>query len=447
MAGALRRPLEGEPVSSLEVEFGQHLDLICASKVFENSATLKNLLIYLFQNRNEQVSEYTVAVEALYRKANFDPQIDATVRVQISRLRRRLKDFYVAEGHFTSVRFSIPLGTHQLVLEQIADGASLPDDPATMHLSIERSETRTLEALPHRAPALTSRNFALILILGCLVAALAGLSAWEYWLLKSQAHTLSAAPLVQLPPLWREFYTNGKPARIVIPNPTFLAWGTPNGSNLMVRDVEVNNFQDIDKSAELSALRKRLGKPELVEFYAVSSDVIASLKLMHYMDSKGASITTNISSDASAELFEGDNVILIGTPGTLATFRSQLDRLYFKFDSQARVLLNPQPLPTEAREIRLIQESPSRSIYPGLIAFLPGSAKDSHLLILAGSETAGLVTYLTSTAGTQALQDARKRAGGPPFFEAVIMSEADGNTVLNSHLVAFRAFTPRVAQN
>jgi hypothetical protein len=247
--------------------------------------------------------------------------------------------------------------------------------------------------------------------------------------------------------LWREFYTNGKPARIVIPNPTFLAWGTPNGSNLMVRDVEVNNFQDIDKSAELSALRKRLGKPELVEFYAVSSDVIASLKLMHYMDSKGASITTNISSDASAELFEGDNVILIGTPGTLATFRSQLDRLYFKFDSQARVLLNPQPLPTEAREIRLIQESPSRSIYPGLIAFLPGSAKDSHLLILAGSETAGLVTYLTSTAGTQALQDARKRAGGPPFFEAVIMSEADGNTVLNSHLVAFRAFTPRVAQN
>jgi hypothetical protein len=221
----------------------------------------------------------------------------------------------------------------------------------------------------------------------------------------------------------------------------------PNKTNLMVRDVEVNNFADIEKSPELSAMQKQLGKPALVEFYAVSSDVIASLKLMHYMDSRGASITTNISSDASAELFEGENVILIGTPGTLTPFRSQLDRLYFKFDSQARVLLNPQPLATEDREIRLIQESPSRSIYPGLVAFLPGSAKDSHLLILAGSETAGLVTYLTSTAGSQALQEARNRAGNAPFFEAVILSEADGNTVLNNHIVAFRAFTPKAAQN
>jgi hypothetical protein len=209
----------------------------------------------------------------------------------------------------------------------------------------------------------------------------------------------------------------------------------------------VNSFADIEKSPQLSSLRKQMGEPVLSEFYAVSSDVIASLKLMHYMDSGGASITTNISSDASAELFEGDNVILIGTPGTLTPFKSQLDRLYFRFDSQARVLDNPQPVASEPREIKLIQESPSRAIYPGLVAFLPGNLKGSHLLILAGSETAGLVTYLTSTAGSQALQEARNRAGGAPYFEAVILSEADGNTVLNSRMVEFRAFTPKATQN
>ena len=446
MAGVLSRPPEGEPLTYREAHFVGHLQEICASKTFESSATLKNLLIYLFQNRSEQVSEYAIAVGALYRRADFDPQIDATVRVQISRLRRRLKDYYLSEGRSTDIRFSVPLGTHQLVLDQVTEGSSLPEGAAITLFGQERLEVRPQGALAKTNNRTGSANLA-ILVLGCAVLALALLCGWQYWQLRSQARANSQGVSAQLQPLWRELCANGKPARIVIPNPTFFTWTPPNRPNLVARNVEVNSFADIEKSPELSALRKQLGEPALSEFYVVSSDVIASLKLMHYMDSRGATITTNISSDASAELFEGDNVILIGTPGTLTPFRSQLDRLYFKFDPQARVILNPEPLPSEAWEIRLIQESPTRSIYPGLVAFLPGSSKDSHLLILAGSETAGLVTYLTSTVGSQALQEARNRAGGAPFFEAVILSEADGNTVLNSHMVAFRAFTPKAAQN
>jgi hypothetical protein len=446
MAGVLSRPLESDPLSPADAHLVEHLQRICASKTFESSATLKNLLTYLFQNRNAQVSEYAIAIGALYRRTNFDPQIDATVRVQISRLRRRLKDYYLSEGRSTNIRFSIPLGTHQLVLDLVSESALVLDDATTSLFVKDR-----LEVLPEAAFSQTRnrrRAASLVfLILGCLVVALAFVCTWQYWQLRSQARANAQGAAAQLLPLWREFCANGKPARIVIPNPTFFAWQRPNRKNFTARDVEVNTFVDIQKSPELSALRKQMGEPVLSEFYAVSSDVLASLKLMHYMDSGGASITTNISSDASAELFEGDNVILIGTPGTLTPFRSQLDRLYFRFDSQARVLINPLPLASEPREINLVQESPSRSIYPGLIAFLPGNSKGSHLLILAGSETAGLVTYLTSTAGSQALQEARNRAGGAPYFEAVILSEADGNTVLNSHMVEFRAFTPKATQN
>jgi hypothetical protein len=149
MAGVFRRPLEDEPVSSLELKFGEHLDAICASKAFENSAPLKSLLIYLFQNRNKQVSEYTVAMEALYRRANFDPQTDATVRVQIARLRRWLKDFYHSKGRLARVRFSIPLGTHQLVPEQMPGDASLTKDPVTAHSPSGCTEPRHREAARH----------------------------------------------------------------------------------------------------------------------------------------------------------------------------------------------------------------------------------------------------------------------------------------------------------
>jgi hypothetical protein len=428
------------------VQLVEHLQGICASKAFESSATLKNLLTYLFHNRNEQVNEYAIAVGALDRRTDFDPQIDATVRVQISRLRRRLKDYYLSEGRSTSVRFSIPLGSHQLVLDQVPNSASLRENAAISLFTEDRLEAGTQVAFAQRRSDLGRANL-IILVLGCLVSVLALLCGWQYWQLRSQSQSISQGSSAQLLPLWREFCANGKPARIVIPNPTFFTWKTGSGSNLMARDTTVNDFADIKNSAELAALQKKLGEPELVEYYAVSSDVIASLKLMHYMDSRDASTTTTISSDTSAESFEGENVILVGTPGTLTPFRTQLDRLYFKFNPQARILLNPQPLPSEQREFKLIQESPSRSIYPGLVAFLPGNSKDSHLMILAGSETDALVGFLTSTPGSQALQEARKRAGGAPFFEAVILSEADGNTVLNSHLAAFRAFTPKTPQN
>jgi hypothetical protein len=442
MAGVLSRPLEGESFSSLEAVLLEHLQLVCTSKTFENSTTLKNLLVYLCEHRDDSINEYTIAVEALNRRPDFDPQIDATVRVQISRLRRRLKEFYLSEGSSTGIRFTIPLGTHRLALDGTSYGVSLPGNATVEH----SPDLPPVKGGP-KAPAFRFANSTLTLVLGCLVLALAVLCGWQYWQLKSQARAASPESLPQPVPFWKEFCANGKPLQIVIPNPIFFTWARPNGRGLMVRDTSVNNFMNIEGSPELAILQEKLGKPQLAQHYAVSSDVIASLKLMHYMDSRNIKIDIAISSDASAELFEGENVILVGTPGTLTPFQNQLDRLYFKFEPQGRRLYNPQPIAPEPREFAQIQESPSRNIYPGLIALLPGISRDSQLLILAGQRTAALVSYLTSTSGNQQLQEARNRAGGAPYFEAVILSEVEGGTVLNSHLAAIRAYRPKAAQN
>lgn len=68
-------------------------------------------------------------------------------------------------------------------------------------------------------------------------------------------------------------------------------------------------------------------------------------------------------------------------------------------------------------------------------------------MILQGLETAALVSYLTSNAGCDQLKQAQDRVGGAPFFEAVILSEVEGNTILNSHLAGFRAFKPGPTEN
>src|SRR5579875_1845649 len=97
-----------------------YLTCVLESRTFEKSPTLRTLLVYLWSHRNDPVNEYVIATEALGRTSAFDPKFDATVRVQISRLRQRLERFYELEGRDRSPQVTIPLGTHQILLKQIS---------------------------------------------------------------------------------------------------------------------------------------------------------------------------------------------------------------------------------------------------------------------------------------------------------------------------------------
>jgi hypothetical protein len=58
------------------------------------------------------ISEYEIAVEALGRRADFDPALDSIVRVEAHRVRRKLKEIYDQEGEEHSLRLVLPLGSY-----------------------------------------------------------------------------------------------------------------------------------------------------------------------------------------------------------------------------------------------------------------------------------------------------------------------------------------------
>jgi hypothetical protein len=59
-----------------------------------------------------QVSEGEIAVEALGRRPNFDPQQDSIVRVEAHRARKRLREYYEHEGAGHALRLILPQGTY-----------------------------------------------------------------------------------------------------------------------------------------------------------------------------------------------------------------------------------------------------------------------------------------------------------------------------------------------
>jgi Malectin domain len=90
------------------------LEAVLTSSLFVRTPSLANLLSYLcrkyFQGEADLLKEYTIGVEAFGRAPDFDKKEDSIVRVEIRRLREKLRQYYETEGADHSIRLTIPVG-------------------------------------------------------------------------------------------------------------------------------------------------------------------------------------------------------------------------------------------------------------------------------------------------------------------------------------------------
>lgn len=92
------------------------LEAVLTSGIFNRAPNLALLLKYVcaryFEGTAEQIKEYNIAVEALGRPADFDQKRDSIVRVEAHRLRKRLREYYEADGADHTIRIDIPSGQY-----------------------------------------------------------------------------------------------------------------------------------------------------------------------------------------------------------------------------------------------------------------------------------------------------------------------------------------------
>jgi DNA-binding response OmpR family regulator len=93
-------------------EYLGQVDRIVNSTTLHGSESLCKLLRYLAEHSVEHpgvaLKEYQIATEVFGRPADFDPQVDSTIRVQAGRLRSKLAAYYSAEGAADSFVLEIP---------------------------------------------------------------------------------------------------------------------------------------------------------------------------------------------------------------------------------------------------------------------------------------------------------------------------------------------------
>lgn len=85
---------------------------------FQRSPNLEKIFRYLageyFAGRSGEVKEFTIATEALGRSVEFDPKKDSIVRVEMHRLRRRLREYAAGRGSGEPLKVDIPEKSYAL---------------------------------------------------------------------------------------------------------------------------------------------------------------------------------------------------------------------------------------------------------------------------------------------------------------------------------------------
>ena len=143
-------PSQGQPDTA---EVKAQLERILASRCFEQATRSSDFLKFVVEQtlagNGQRLKGYTIAIEVFGRPETFDAQSDPLVRVEAGRLRRRLMEYYVAEGHADRVRIDLPRGGYapEFRYARLTDTTDTAEIPMPQHKSTRRRQLRSAVAL------------------------------------------------------------------------------------------------------------------------------------------------------------------------------------------------------------------------------------------------------------------------------------------------------------
>lgn len=99
-----------------ENEIQKQLNLILSNELFSRSTVLSNFLKFIVEEtlngNTDSLKEYTIAINALGKPSDFDPQSNAIVRINAGRLRRLLIEYYRGPGIADKIKIEVVKGTY-----------------------------------------------------------------------------------------------------------------------------------------------------------------------------------------------------------------------------------------------------------------------------------------------------------------------------------------------
>jgi hypothetical protein len=365
--------------------------------------------------------EIEIAQDVFAKTQNFDVMLDASVRVYVHRLRRKLADHY-ARAPNPPDRLSIPLGEYRLVLES---AQVIPDAPSMEGAAPAETSIAVLRRQKH--PALWIAAMALVLV---------NVAAWALFVQRPAA---GAAPLSSN--LWRPILDSQRPTMVVLGD-YYMFGEAPDGVvvSRLVRDFSINSRQDLD--ARLMLHPEQVGRYSDVDLHYLPVSAGKALRSLLPVVNAAAKGTVQpppveSMSDVKPEIFKIANIVYVGFLSGLGPLQDPLFRASgFKVGDTFDELVDK----TSGRRFKsdwgVVADGKEPSRDYGYIASLMGPS-GNRILIIAGTRDPAVVQMAEIAADRQQLDAIDAKSGGGAF-EAFYEVRTQGNLNISSSLVLAR---------
>ncbi len=376
------------------------VERILHSKTFETSEAHRRLLQYLAEKtisgEADRLKEYTVGLEAFGKPPSYDPKHDSIVRLQASRLRQKLTAYYQTEAAAGEIVVGLPKGAFKLNFE-----------PASAPLRKARRQIVPL-------------SIALALVAIWAAVATVGLVR-----LRREATVGAERWSPELERIWGPFLESNRPLLVCLGTPLFIRFP----SFGFFRDPKANEWQEIEKSERVTAVRKALGEKEIIPWYAFTGagEASAGFLISKLLSTRKRDLLLTRSSLLSWQQIADDNVVFVGPP---------------KFNLQLQATALTRDIVVEPSGIRNLKPQLGEPVFledhlvPGksdgqthaLISRTPGLSGVGEFLVIAGnasSDTLAAAEWLTQPRRAQELvQRLRTKSGEIPRYYQVVLRVA-----------------------
>lgn len=411
---------------AVEVEAARgQVERLLRSKTFETSEVHRRLLLYLaektFSGEAERLKEYTIGLEAFGKPSSYDPRHDSIVRLQTGRLRQKLLAYYQTEAAGDTLLVSLPKGAFKLSFEPLPSGAAAVP-------------------MPH------SRRTVLILGLALAAALIwAALATAGFLRLRREAAPAAARWSPDLEKLWAPFLESQRPFLVCLGTPLFVRF--PNFG--FFRDPKANDWQEMERSERVMAVRRALGDRDILPWYAFTGagEASAAFQVAKLLSSRKRQLLLTRSNLLSWQQIVDNDVVFVGPP----KFNRQLQAATLTQDIvvEPEGIRNLKPKPGEPAFLRdvIVAGASSEGATHALISRTPGLSGVGELLVIAGnasSDTFAAAEWLTQPQRAKELVERLRGASAevPRYFQVVLRVEFKQGIPVRSGYVFHHVLNP-----
>ncbi|MCL4792999.1 MAG: hypothetical protein KJZ84_00480 [Bryobacteraceae bacterium] len=359
---------------------------------------------------SRQLKEYSIGRDVMSKPEDYDPRVDASVRVQIGKLRQRLDQYYREEDGASDVRITLPKGHFELGFE-----------------------SRVPPPLP-----LPRRSWLAVGLAAGLIAALIwGAAGWRR-VGAPEAAAESLSP--EMKEFWGPFVDSRQQLLVVLGSPLFIRF-----HNQYFRHPQANTWPDVERIVPLEDLRRTLGAPTApaeTRRWTPLGEAMAAFRLAMVLGPARPDTGLKRSTTLAWEDVKSNSLVFLGPP----KFNQQLLALpveqNFLFADTAITNLNPKPGELAAYRTDRDAEIEDIPAEYALVTRLRGIEGWGEVLVLASTTTEGTwgaTEYVTQSATLREMLAKVKNGGAlPDRYQVVLLSRFKEQVPIRTEYITHR---------